>query len=154
MDQLDYKILEILKENGRETASTISKKVHLSVSAVLDRIKKLEENQIIQYYTIIINEKAIGNEMTAVMEVSLEHPKFQDGFIEEICRNPNVIACYSLTGDFDFLLKICSSSADHMEKIYREIKGIPGVWNTRTHFILKEIKNIYTAVPSEQNEKK
>lgn len=152
MDQLDYKILEILKENGRETASTISKKVHLSVSAVLDRIKKLEENQVIRYYTIIVNEKAIGNAMTAMMEVSLEHPKFRNGFIEAICRHPNVIACYYLTGDFDFLLKICSSSAEHMEEIYQEIQGIPGVWNTRTHFILKEIKNIYTAIPPKQEE--
>ena len=53
MDKLDYKILNILKENGRETASDISKAIHLSVSAVLDRIKKMEESGIIKGYTAV-----------------------------------------------------------------------------------------------------
>ena len=58
MDKLDYKILNILKENGRETASDISKAIHLSVSAVLDRIKKMEESGIIKGYTVRVDAKA------------------------------------------------------------------------------------------------
>ena len=74
MDKLDYKILNILKENGRETASDISKAIHLSVSAVLDRIKKMEESGIIKGYTVRVDAKALGNDVTALMEISLSIP--------------------------------------------------------------------------------
>ena len=88
MDKLDYKILNILKENGRETASDISKAIHLSVSAVLDRIKKMEESGIIKGYTVRVDAKALGNDVTALMEISLEHPRFHDSFTEVIMDHP------------------------------------------------------------------
>lgn len=65
MDKLDYRILGILKENGRVTASDISKEIHLSVSAVLERIKKMEESGIIKGYTVMVDSKALGNDVTA-----------------------------------------------------------------------------------------
>ena len=74
MDGIDYRILRILQEKCQETASNISKEIHLSVSAVIERIRKMEETGVIKEYTIIVNEKKTGNEMTAMMEVSLEHP--------------------------------------------------------------------------------
>ena len=147
MDKLDYKILELLKANGRDTASNISKQIHLSVSAVLDRIKKMEEQGPIQSYTIVINEKAMGNDVTAIMEISLEHPKYYDTFTEAIRDHENVVDCYYLTGDYDFELKISCHSSEELERIHRSIKSIPGVSATRTHFVLKEIKNIYSAIP-------
>lgn len=109
MDKLDYKILNILKENGRETASDISKAIHLSVSAVLDRIKKMEESGIIKGYTVRVDAKALGNDVTALMEISLEHPRFHDSFTEVIMDHPNILDCYYLTGDYDFVLKISLS---------------------------------------------
>ena len=123
MDKLDYKILNILKENGRETASDISKAIHLSVSAVLDRIKKMEESGIIKGYTVRVDAKALGNDVTALMEISLEHPRFHDSFTDEL------------------------------ERIHRTIKSIPGVSATRTHFVLKEIKNMYSAIPEEEKKR-
>lgn len=72
MDAIDYKILKILQKNARETASNISKEIHLSVSAVIERIRKMEETGVIKEYTIIVDEKKTGNEMTALMEVSLD----------------------------------------------------------------------------------
>ena len=75
MDAIDYKILKILQKNARETASNISKEIHLSVSAVIERIRKMEETGVIKEYTIIVDEKKTGNEMTALMEVSLERSR-------------------------------------------------------------------------------
>ena len=115
MDKLDYKILNILKENGRETASDISKAIHLSVSAVLDRIKKMEESGIIKGYTVRVDAKALGNDVTALMEISLEHPRFHDSFTEVIMDHPNILDCYYLTGDYDFVLKISCASSDELE---------------------------------------
>ena len=106
MDAIDYKILKILQKNARETASNISKEIHLSVSAVIERIRKMEETGVIKEYTIIVDEKKTGNEMTALMEVSLEHPKFFDSFADAIQKLEYIVSCYYQTGDFDLIIRI------------------------------------------------
>ena len=85
MDYLDQQILMKLKENARQSASDISKEIHLSVSTVIDRIRKMESSGVIESYTVITDEKKTGNDVTALMEISLEpvsythlHLLFQD----------------------------------------------------------------------------
>ena len=136
-------------ENGRESASDIGKEIHLSVSAVLDRIKKLEDSGVIKSYTILVDSSKLGNDVIALMEVSLEHPRFYDEFTETVRGIDAVVDCYYLTGDFDFNLKVTCASSDELEQIHRKIKSIPGVSATRTHFALKEVKNVYAAIPGE-----
>lgn len=147
MDIIDYKILKSLKENARNKASDISKEIHLSVSAVIERIHKMEANKVIKQYTIIVDQKKLGNDMTALMEVSLEHPKFYDSFTTAIKNNNNIVSCYYLTGDFDFMLKIFCKSSDQLERIHREIKSLEGVSATKTHFVLKSVKNVFSVIP-------
>ena len=146
MDGIDYKILRILQKNARETASNISKEIHLSVSAVIERIRKMEETGVIKEYTIIVNEKKTGNEMTAMMEVSLEHSKFFDAFAEQIQGMDSIVSCYYQTGDFDLLLKISCRSSEELEDIHRQVMSLTGVSATRTHVVLKTVKNIYSAI--------
>lgn len=146
MDNIDYKILKILQKNARETAPNISKEIHLSVSAVIERIRKLEENKIIKEYTIIVDEKRTGNAMTALMEVSLSNPKYFDGFANAIRGMDTIVSCYYQTGEFDLLLKICCESGDELEQIHRDIMSLDGVSDTRTHVVLKNVKNIYSAI--------
>src|SRR5471030_2031660 len=100
MDEIDYKILRCLKSNARTKASAISSEIHLSVSAVLERIHKMENNNVIKDYTIVVDQKKLGNDMSALMEVSLEHPKFYESFTAAIKNNTNIVSCYYLTGDF------------------------------------------------------
>lgn len=147
MDALDYKILSILKENARKKASDISKEIHLSVSTVIERIRKLESSGIIKSYTIITDEHKVGNTLTALMEIGLSHPRFNDSFSEEILTNPNIISCCYVTGEFDFLIKISCQSSEHLESIHRWIKDLKGVRSTRTHVVLREVKNIYSSLP-------
>ena len=118
MDKTDYRILRILKENGRESASDIGKEIHLSVSAVLDRIKKLEDSGVIKSYTILVDSSKLGNDVIALMEVSLEHPRFYDEFTETVRGIDAVVDCYYLTGDFDFNLKVICASSDELEQIH------------------------------------
>ena len=139
MDAIDYKILKILQKNARETASNISKEIHLSVSAVIERIR-------IKEYTIIVDEKKTGNEMTALMEVSLEHPKFFDSFADAIQKLEYIVSCYYQTGDFDLIIRISCHSSDELEEIHRQVMSLPGVDATRTHVVLKNVKNIYSAI--------
>ena len=147
MDILDYKILECLKHNARQKASAIGEKINLSVSAVIERIRKLENSGIISGYTVEVDMKKLGQDVTAFMEIGLEHPKYYDSFTKAVQDNPNIISCYYLTGDFDFLLKIVTDSSDSLEQIHRQLKSLDGVQSTRTHFALKNIKNEYVMIP-------
>jgi Lrp/AsnC family leucine-responsive transcriptional regulator len=146
MDQVDYKILKLLQANARETASSISKKIHLSVSAVIERIRKLEESGVIREYTIIVDDAHTGNALTALMEVSLENPRYYEEFSGMMQDMECIVSCYYQTGDFDLLLKISCSSADELERIHRQIMSLEGVKDTRTHVVLKTVKNIYSAI--------
>lgn len=151
MDKNDYAILEILKQNARVKASYISDQINMSVSSVIERIKKMEKAGIIKGYTTLLNEKTLNLDVSAVMEISLEHSKYYDSFITAIKKHPNIVDCYYLTGDYDFILKICCSSSAELESIHRYVKSLNGVSSTKTHFILKEIKNIYTPDLSQKN---
>lgn len=152
MDKLDLQIITELKKNARQTASDISKTIHLSVSTVIERIRKMEKNGLIESYTVITNDTAIGNDITVLMEISMEHPRFNGDFIEKVHSHPNIIACYYLTGEYDFLLKICCRSSDHLEQIHNSIKDCPGVRLTRTHYVLRTVKNSFSSIPSVADE--
>lgn len=141
MDSMDYKILECLKVNSRIKASAISKEIHLSVSAVIERIHKMEKSGIIKNYTIVLDESKMGKDTSALMEVSLDHPKFYESFTKSIKENKNIVLCYYLTGDFDFMLKILCKSSEELEKVHNQIKSLDGVSKTKTYYVLKDIKN-------------
>jgi Lrp/AsnC family leucine-responsive transcriptional regulator len=140
MDKLDFEILECLRHNSREKASAISRKINLSVSAVLERIHKMESQGVIRGYTVVTNKKMLGMGMLAVMEVSLEHPKYYDSFTGLINSMPEIVSCYYMTGDFDFILKIYAHDSDDLERIHKRIKSIHGVSSTRTYITLKTVK--------------
>lgn len=149
MDKTDREILKCLINNARIKISDISKRINLSVSAVIERIRKMESSNIIEKYTVILNQKSLGNDLIALMEVSLEHPKYYDSFTKAVIENPNIQSCYYLTGEFDFMLKIITDSSESLEKIHRGIKSLEGVSATKTHFVLKPVKTDVSALPAE-----
>lgn len=144
MDNIDEKILECLKENARQKASVIAEQISLSVSAVIERIHKLEKSGIIRGYTVVLDHKKLGNGLMAYVEVSLEHPKYYENFTVRIKAHPGIMSCSYITGDFDFLLKVMTDSSEGLEKIHREIKEIKGVMSTKTYFVLSNIKEEYS----------
>ena len=147
MDELDLKILRCLKENSRMTSSMIGERVNMSVSAVGVRIKKMEQAGIIKQFTLVIDHKKIGNDVTAFVSVSLEHPKHHDNFIEQVNRNEEVNECHYTTGDLDFILKVITRSIDRLTDILNEIKLIRGVSFTRTMVVLSTTKDDFTVLP-------
>ena len=108
MDKIDLKILKCLHDNARLTASAISEEIKLSVSAVIERIKKLESNGIIKGYTIDIDQEKMGNNMVALMEVSLKHPDYYDEFVK-LVKEGN-IGSVLLTPELKKALKIAGIS--------------------------------------------
>lgn len=151
MDNIDIKILKLLQQNARVTASEISTRINLSVPAVGDRLKKLDNAGIIEKYTIILNAKKFNKDLMIIMFVSLESPKFTDLFINTIQVDNEIVECHYLAGDYDYVLKIITESTESLEKILNKIKNIPGVQKTKTTVSLSTIKNNYSIIPSEIN---
>ena len=137
---MDYKILAALKENSRANATNIGAKVNLSTSAVIERIKKLESAGILKQYTIILDQKLLGRELTAFIYVRLDHPKYYENFVEIIKNNDSVSECHYIAGDFDFILKVITKANRTLEDVLNSIKSISGVSLTRTSVVLSTNK--------------
>ena len=147
MDALDRQILTLLKKNAREKASSIAEQVNLSVSSVTERIKKMEKEGIISGYTLLLDQKRIGNSVSAIMQISLEHPHYQEGFLKLVQSMPNIVTCYCVTGSYDYIIHIVTDSTEGLDCIYSAIKSFEGVSDTKTSLILRTTKQEYTVIP-------
>lgn len=141
MDNIDKKILNLLKGNARISASEISNRVNLSIPAVSDRLKRLDASGIIEKYTIIINNKKLNRNLMVIMFVTLESPKYADNFVDAIQQQEDILECHYLAGDYDYALKIVTENTETLEKILNKIKGMAGIQKTKTTVILSSIKN-------------
>ncbi|WML34577.1 Lrp/AsnC family transcriptional regulator [Clostridium sp. OS1-26] len=151
MDSLDVKILKLLQNNARVTASEISSKINLSIPAVSDRLKKLDASGVIEKYTVIINAKKLNRNLTVIMFVSLESPKYTNKFLEAVQREEEILECHYLAGDYDYALKIITENTETLEKLLNKIKGLNGISKTKTTVSLSTIKNNYSVMPSEED---
>ena len=149
MDAIDIKILNCLKDNARENASTIGEKVNMSVSAVIERIKKMEAAGIIKQYTVILDPKAVDKTVLAFISVGIEHPKFNEDFTDFVKSRNEILECNYITGECDFLLKVCSGTTQQLERILNDIKSVRGVSFTRTLIVLSTVKNDYSISPDD-----
>ena len=140
MDHIDSKILRCLTKDARMNASQISQKVNLSVSAVIERMKKMEASGLIRGYTAVVDEKLAGYNVQAMISIRLEHPKYNQEFNRQMCNHQCVMECFYITGDFDYVARIGVSSTDELTKVLHDIKQIPGVSLTRTYVVLDNIK--------------
>ena len=147
MDRMDRSILRHLKENSRQTASRIGQNIHLSVSAVIERIRKLERTGIIQKYTVVLDERQLGNGLTVFAVLQLSHWKYHEPFAKEILAYENICECHAIAGDMDYLLKIVTNSASSLELIQQELRKMPGVSGLKTLYVLSTVKNEYSVLP-------
>lgn len=152
MDNIDYEILACLKENSRDNATNIGAKINLSTSAVIERIKKLENTGLIEKYTAIINQSALGRDLVAFISVRLEHPKYNEGFITKINENPSVSECHYIAGDFDFLIKVITKTGKSLEEMINFVKSISGVSLTRTSVVLSTSKCEVCLLPDKETD--
>lgn len=153
LDKLDRSILRHLQENGRETYDLIGERVGLSPSAVLRRVKRLEEIGVIARYVALVRPEAIGLGLTAYLNVRLEkqtesHKRNpMDLFRAAVQTWPEVVECAALTGDMDFLLCVLVEDMAHYSRFIMEtLLKHPSVQDCKTSFVLDRVKWT-TAVP-------
>lgn len=141
MDHIDSQILQLLKKNGRMTHSDIGKSIHLSLPAVSERIRKMEANGWIEYFTVKLNRESMGKGLLAYIFVVLERPEHIDAFRSAMMEESDVLECHHLAGNFDYILKVAVTHTRALEDLISErIKRIPGVVKTSTMIALSTIK--------------
>lgn len=145
MDAIDVKIINYLIENSRVNSSEISEKIKLSVSAVIERIKKLENSGIIKQYSLILNNSALGKDVSALISVSLDNPRYNNDFEEMIRQNSHIVEAHYIAGDYDYSLKIVTANTKSLEKVLNDIKSVPGVSKTRTMIVFSTIKEAHSS---------
>ena len=148
MDALDRRILACLRENARANATEIGSRINLSTSAVIERIRKMEASGLIRQYAVVLDPQ-LEQAITAFVYVRLEHPKYNEGFIQAIQAHGSVAECYYIAGDFDFILKVMAMRGVTLEMVLTDIKSIQGVSLTRTNVVLSTNKREISLLPPE-----
>ena len=153
LDTLDKAILRVLQRNGRETYDVIGEEVGLSSSAVLRRVKRLEESGVIDRYVALVRPEAVGLGLTAYLNVRLEkltesHKRNpMDVFRASVQTWPEVVECASLTGDMDYLLRVVVQDMQHYSRFIMDtLLKHPSVQDCKTSFVLDRVKAT-TAMP-------
>lgn len=147
MDNIDIKIINILQKNARTPVSDISKRVNLSSPAVADRIKKMVENGLIRKFTTILEPNLNGRELEALLFVSLRRTESAPKFMKLVEEENDILSCYYLTGDFDYLIRISTKNTMSLEKLLSRIKNLHEFTRTRTIIVLKTIKEMHSVKP-------
>lgn len=140
MDHIDEKILSLLKQNSRMTSSQISGLVHLSIPAVSERIRKLEETGYIRKFTLQMNREKLAINLLAFIFVRLENSGRSEEFKSEILRQESILECHHIAGEYDYLLKVAVKNTRELETLVSEtLKKEAGVV-TNTMVVLSTVK--------------
>jgi len=132
MDTTDYKIIELLQDEGRISMKDLGKIVGLTSPAVSERVRRLEESGVIQGYKAIINPDALGRFIKAFVHVSLPNNKYTD-FLESARKDPRIVECHHVTGDDCSVLKVIVKDMYELENVIDSVKEIG---STKTSVIL------------------
>lgn len=144
LDKIDLKILKILQENSKITNLDLSKKIGLSPAPTLERVKKLENNDVIKSYHAEINPQALGlNVKTFVLvDLAWQKEKALENFIHKLSDISEVVECYIITGEADFLLKIVCNDIPSYEKIlFKTLSQIEEIERLKTLMTLSTVKD-------------
>ena len=153
MDALDHSILDLLQRDGRATQLEISRTVGLSQPAVAERIRKLEERGVITSYTARVDAKKLGKDITAFIGVTIEHPKYFEGFAKKVMALPEILEAHRVAGQDSYILKVKTSTTKSLDQLLVEtLRTIDGVTRTHTTIVLTSIKEeTHVAVSTEQS---
>lgn len=141
LDALDRKILTALQQDGRLSNVQLADHVGLSESACLRRVKILEQSGIIDRYVMLINQAAIDKPGTVFVRVTLEGQQQEklQRFEAEIGKVKDVLECYLMSGDSDYLLRVIVRNNEDYMRIHNRLTSLPGVLRVQSSFALKTI---------------
>ncbi len=154
MDSTDRKILQILSQNSAATATEMMPVVNLSIPAINKRIQKLQESGVIKRFTILVDPESVGKPICAFILIVLQQGARMETLMDFIQSDPDILECCGVTGEYDYLLKVCASSVGALQKKINYLKKTAGVVKSHTMLSLTEYKHAVSALPDEVDERK
>jgi len=140
MDDLDYKIIEKLNQDARKSYREIARELDVSLTTISNRIKKIENEKIIERYIPLINQEKIGYDLTAVINVKISHGKLIE-VQEKISKDKHVSNVYDITGDWDSLIIAHFKDRKDLNSFIKNILSMDNVEKTNTQIVLNIVKN-------------
>src|SRR5882672_5363975 len=146
LDLIDRKLLALLQDDAKISQAELAKAVGLTAPSVNERIRKLERGGIIRGYVTLLDERKLGQDITAFVEIFIEHPKFEAGFIEAVGDLDEVLECHHITGEFSLLLKVrVQDMAAFRKLLIEKLNTVRGVRQTRTLIVLATARSSYVS---------
>ncbi|MDY0928085.1 MULTISPECIES: Lrp/AsnC family transcriptional regulator [Pantoea] len=145
LSKTDIKILQQLQQDARITNQHLADEIGLSASPTWRKVRKLEEDEVIQGYRAVLNRKKIGLNVMVFVRVTIDSHSEAEArkFEQEVMALDNVVSCYSIGGDADFLLQVVAADMDaYAEFAMSVIRRLPGIKEMQSMFVLKEIKGL------------
>jgi len=142
LDKIDHAILRELQADGRLSNVELAARIHLSESACLRRVRLLEERGVVECFTLLVNPLAVGLGGTVFAEITLSSQKQVelDAFERAVRAVPEVMECYLITGEYDYLLRIVVRDTVDYERIHHEhLTKLPGVARVKSSFTLRTV---------------
>lgn len=139
LDEADHKILRELQRDARISFKTIAQKVGVSEATVFVRVKKMQQGGVIRGYSVIVDPKAVGKNLTAIVLVRAT-PKAFPGTLDALRKFDEIYEIYDVTGEYYSILKIRTSGTEELGKIMDEVGKIDGIAGTETIIVLRTVK--------------
>ncbi|WP_320425742.1 Lrp/AsnC family transcriptional regulator [Roseateles agri] len=149
LDTIDRAILKELQKDGRLANQDLAQRVHLSPSACLRRVKRLEESGVIAQYVALINPKAVGKQGTSYTIINLERMTTAalDAFEAAVLASPDILDCFYVAGSNDYMIRFAYKDAEDLERFHTQVlMQLPEVARSNSMLVLRTIKKS-TAFP-------
>ncbi len=142
-DITDKKLLHLLQTDAKQTTKELSSKLNLSVTAVYERIKKLEREEIIKNYVVLINQKKIDKDFVVFCQIKLlqQTKEYILGFETEVKQFNEILECYNISGDYDYMLKIVVKDMEqYREFLVNKLSTLNQISSKHSTFMINEVK--------------
>ena len=142
LDRIDLTILDTLQKDGRISNSELAKKVNLSASPCLERVRRLEADGYIERYGAFLNASKLNYGLTAFIQVTLDRTNAEvfNKFKQEVVKIKEVAECHMVAGGFDYLLKLRYQNMEAYRELLGVIVELPGVSQTHTYVVMEHVK--------------
>ena len=150
IDEIDRRILRALRQDGRLSNTKLAEKVGLSTTPCWNRVRALEEGGMIEGYTALLSQTALGYPDTVIIEVTLDRhdDDIFDKFGQALAELPEVMEAYLLTGEYDYLIKVAvAGTAGYEGFLRRKLYKLPGLRHSRSTFVLRCLKRSFSVAP-------
>lgn len=147
LGKIDKKLLYFLQEDSKQTTKELANKLDLSVTAVYERIKKLEKQGVISKYVAIVNKQKVEKNFIVLCHVKLiQHKKeYVINFEKEVMNLQEVTECFHVSGDYDYILKICVKDMEEYRNfMVTKLTTLQHIGSTHSSFMIAEVKNTTT----------